>query len=785
MAKPRHKKGSETDTKRIREMINSVNTMVSDIELSLYGTSSKTDIPDIRSEFDDIMKSQLDLINRQNGGEVSSFMAKLFDNEFMRGSEHGSGGLGSLFSSEDGGVMTYLSEEYQTRISKYVDLKEVSSQLIELREAILVMRDAIVSPDTTEGSVSRTIDFVIESKDVSSMDYRNIIENMEKKFGLHKKIKNFIVPNSLQFGTYWGYCVPYKDLFAKFDLMKNDPRGSHINRTNEIYRESTLYESVLNSCGNDEKEREKQYSQYIKENASLAYDTISKSISVNDADRKIDEMSIAEGLDAVMKNITICNDACPIPFLEEGVPAMEHAYVEYVRENASRTTNSFEAVHNIDTGSYGDMTNAEYKKAQKSYGQIKDCYIKFIDPIHMIPCKIMKKVVGYYYVVEDETTPVGGFFGNNYKYAGYRQAGKERTIVDRIADKVVRSFDKKFLHENIEMKEMIAECLMYVDLNATKLRFQFIPVEYVCPFIVNEDENGEGTSIVEPSLFYAKLYLLLLLFKITSIVLHSNDTRVNYIRTSGIDKNLANKIQQIARDKQRHQVNIMDMKSYTSLIRKVGHGSEQYIPTGRNNERALETEILQGQDIQLNTELMELLRTCYILGTGVPSAIMNYLNEADFAKSIEVANTRFLGRVMSLQMDFNESITEFYRMIAKHSTNIPGESLQNMSIILTAPKNTNNVVKQEAIGGFEALSTFLLKLFFGEDYQSTENPEEKDKQLEFVKYLVSEFLPSINIMEMEKVLNDLDIRKKEKSLDPSKKDTSAIDDLEDMIPGMN
>lgn len=784
MAKPRRKGKSETDTKRIQEMISSVNAMVSDIELSLYGTSSKTDIPDIRSEFDDIMKSQLDLINRQNGGEVSSFMAKLFDNEYMRGASYETGGLGSIFSSEDGGVMTYLSEEYQTRINKYVDLKEVSSQLIELREAILVMRDAIVSPDTTEGTVSRTIDFAIESNDTSSLDPKNIIENMEKKFGLHKKIKNFIVPNSLQFGTYWGYCVPYRDLFTKFDLLKNDMRGSSFTRTNQMYRESTLYESVINSYEADAKTRDMEYSSYIKESASLAYDTISRNIHVDEADRKTNEASIAEGLDNIMKNITICNDACPIPFLEEGVPAMEAAYVEYVKESASQKE-TFNTVHNIESGSYTDSNSAKYNKTKKDYSGIKDCYIKFIDPIHMIPCKIMKKVVGYYYVVEDETTPVGGFFGNNYRYAGYRTAGKERTVIDRIADKVVRSFDKKFLHENIEMKEMIAECLMYFDLNSTRLRFQFIPVEYVCPFIVNENENGEGTSIVEPSLFYAKLYLLLLLFKITSIILHSNDTKVNYIRTSGMDKNIANKVQQIAREKQRHQVNIMDMMSYTSLIRKVGHGSEQYIPTGRNNERALETEILQGQDIQLNTELMELLRTCYILGTGVPSAIMNYLNEADFAKSIEVANTRFLGRVMSLQIDFNESITEFYRMIAKHSTNIPEETLQNMTIMLTAPKNTNNAIKQEAIGGFESLSTFLLKLFFGEDYQSVDNAEEKDKQLEFIKYLVGEFLPSININEMESVLADLDIRKKEKSLDPTKKDTSAIDDLEDMIPGMN
>ena len=95
---------------------------------------------------------------------------------------------------------------------------------------------------------------------------------------------------------------------------------------------------------------------------------------------------------------------------------------------------------------------------------------------------------------------------------------------------------------------------------------------------------------------------MLLLFKMISIIQNSNDSKINYIKTSGIDKNVINKVNQIARKKQQRTINMTDMMCYTSMINKVGAGHEIYIPVGRSGERGIETEVISGQDIQLNTE---------------------------------------------------------------------------------------------------------------------------------------------------------------------------------------
>ena len=164
---------------------------------------------------------------------------------------------------------------------------------------------------------------------------------------------------------------------------------------------------------------------------------------------------------------------------------------------------------------------------------------------------------------------------------------------------------KKFLEKNMKFKKLIVEALNFFKLNNRKIRFQFIPKEYIIQFKVNENENGEGVSMIEPSLFYAKLYLMLLLFKIMSIILNSNDTKVNYIKQSGIEANVANKIQEIAREKQKRQITMADMFSYTTLVNKIGQGTEMYLPVGKSNERGIETQILSGQDVQLNNQLID------------------------------------------------------------------------------------------------------------------------------------------------------------------------------------
>ena len=330
---------------------------------------------------------------------------------------------------------------------------------------------------------------------------------------------------------------------------------------------------------------------------------------------------------------------------------------------------------------------------------------------------------------------------------------------------------------NAKFKKEIADAINFYSINQKKLKFQFVPVEYISVFKIDVDEDGNGQSMIKKSLFYAKLYLLLLLFKIMSIILYSNDTRVNYIRTSGIDKNISNKIQEIARMKQNRQINLMDLFSYTTLINKVGAGSEMYIPVGRNDTRPMETEILSGQDIQLNSELMEMLKNAYIMATGVPQAIMNYLGEAEFAKVVEQNNTKFNGRVVNYQLDFNPSITDMYKKIMRSSTNLTDAEIDSFKFILQTPKTSAGNAKAEAIQSFQTISEFIVSIFAGDPNQS-EDPNSVNKLINiFKRKFAEDQLPMLNMDRISELWKESEIEAIGEKIKPDPSKGSDDDDL--------
>lgn len=777
---------SSSEKKKNDSILSSLDEMIGQLELSLYGTSKKNDHAILTNQFNDILKGQMDGLNHTKDSDVTSFMAKLFDNDKRLGWNNPD--IESFLNSDDGQIMTFLSDAYQNKLLKYADLYEVSSQLIELREAINIMRDAVVSPDLTDGGVSRRFLFDFETDEVEE-DITARLEYMESKFKLQKLIKNHIVPKTLTYGKYYAYVLPYSKIFSDFTKKTSDPlTGQSFISDARQYQEKAIVETLHTESVKvaGVKKSDAFEDNYFRECAEEFINQFTESeltqmgkvhYDMKNLDKKKMVENVKTEIKTYMENISVCNEPVPLPFLTESAESLAEYANLFIKPNKK---DLFQEVANVEGGVYNSKENKKrLRKSEKDFENITDCYIKLCDPMHLFPLKILNKPIGYFYVQEEDVRPVNGVMTSTVYYNKYDRTGRQRTIIDNLVNRIVMSFDKKFLQENSELKELIAEALMYYDLNSKKLKFQFIPAEYVCEFKVNEDENGEGTSMIEPSLFYAKLYLLLLLFKIVSIILYSNDQKVNYIRTSGIDKNISNKVQEIARDKLNHQVNIMDLMSYTTLLRKIGNGTEMYIPMGRGGERGFETEILQGQEVQLNTELMELLRNCYILGTGVPSAIMNYMNEADFAKSIETANTRFQGRVMSYQIDFNDSLSEFYRLIGKHSGMIKEDNIDSVDFQLTPPKFANNLIKQESLTSFEGIKTFITNLFLGEQWQS--DPAMIELAQALTKKLVEKYLPMIDIAEVEEWMDEIKLQSVETKLDPSKKSTENIDDFADEL----
>lgn len=737
-----------------------VDQMNDQLQSEIYGAIPSKDIDSLNAEFEKLINLEIKDMTDHTDGDPTSFLEKLFrdnqnkDNQFISNVE-------SIFRQNQTQAQSLISEEYRNKLLKRADIQEVTSQLNELREAILVTRDAIVASDVIDGHMCRTL-AIRNVDDAQSTNYKSIIEKMEEHFKLQGKIKNFIVPKTLEQGEYYAYVIPYSQVFSDFAKLKKSGKYG----TSTFLKESatTLMESVTEEFQSSEHPKGSVLSNLMNEMG----EDFTKGVKPEDKSK------LSDTIEGMLNRISISNESIPIPILEEGAETIGE-YAKYMTEsyttesnqkmpslkNASRS--SFNFINDIDTAGIHSADKTDKVDADCKFDDTRECYLKIIDSMHLIPVKIMSKTIGYYYV-QDDVLSVGS--DSNY-FLGYN-GEKEQSVVSMIASKIVKSFDKKFLEENQNFKSLIVEAIEYYNLRERKIRFQYIPAEYIVAFKINEDEDGNGTSVVEPALFYAKLYLLLLLFKMVSIVSSSNDTKVHYIKNSGIDKNVANAIQAIARKMQSRQIHLTDLFSYTTLVNKVGNGNELFIPLGRGETRGIETEILAGQDVQLNTELMDLLRNSYISATGVPAVILNNINEADFAKTLELGNTRFQARVVSMQLDFNEGLTELYRKLMRYTTSIPDTAIDNFYFEFQAPKHAGSQVKNELLSNFQSELDFATSLCFNQaEIEDVENGGSSALMREFKALYAEDKLPLMNIGRIFELAEKARIRAKEDELKPS------------------
>lgn len=769
------------ENKRIRRLRNksmeNLSLMIDQLSTSLYGTTQISKLDALDKQFQQIIQDELSsLSSSASNNDITSFIGQLYNNVKIEdaGVERLLSNLDSFSGSNIESLSSMFDDVYKNRLLMQADLHQVASQLIELSEAILITRDAITSSDVVEGRMSRKIEFVgLDEKE--SNKWIPVVENMEKNLDILKKIKNFIIPNTLEYGEYYVYTIPYSELFAQFDQYKKGNGVGH-----RIYREETLDENLkkesktklytesTTQSSKTKKDEDKFYNEWYDKvyNEFILYESKKEdkitSVKTNTPSKK----DFINDMKEIMNRVSVCNEEVPLPILEYGYNG-----IEKLRGEQEVKKNAYETILTEDTD---EENNDETPKKKVPFGEIKDCYVKYLDPTTVLPVEMMGEIFGYYRILSDDVMPLSGMVSSTLYYNRFDADSRHGTVVDEICQRIIQSFDEDFLKNNINMKKLIAEAINYYNLNDRKIKFQFIPADRIHRFKIDEDIDGHGTSMIKKSLFYAKLYLMLLLFKIMSIVLYSNDQKVNYVRSSGIDKDISAKIQEIIRRKQARTINIMDLFSYSTLINKIGNGTETYIPVGRNDVRGVETEILSGQDIQLNSDLMDALKTSYILGTGVPNAIINYLNEADFAKTIELNNSKFLGRVVNYQLDFNPDITEMYKNLMRHCTNIPEHVINCFNWYLQPPKSQNNTIKQDLLGYVDSLTNFLVNIYYGDNAADPENAEQVKQ---FKRLVAEDQLPQLPFNEFDQMVTKAKLKAEEAKLIPNP-DNGGSDDLE-------
>ena len=692
------------------------------------------------------------------------------------------------------------------------DLDMVISQIPEWFTALTVTRDAVCEADVVTGKLSRTITFDHEKEDSTEVqNTMSTIEEVEERLDLHSIIKNHCVFNTLEYGEGYAYVIPYAKVFEdlyKYRLSNGNSPNSSMHSTANMFDTSP----VLSGMGYSEsavevtlrdKIIEEAVTEQRKEEERKAHDKMRnrtyKRNNIGDVYTEQADISISEQLFTESEVMNLYPLADPMPANELAFANNEQARENITKKEKEKHMTEFDRIieditHNIRYISedialpvieesahdlraayetkYNNVYDDKYMQEMtnfftevmdddgdsgisKEFRNIKGVYIRILPATKLIPIRIDRIVIGYYYI-SDLTRPEqagerrnSGLSGYTLKSPsiGYDQFSPDQMFCERLANKIINNFDLKFMHDNASLYQQIVAILEQHKFNESMLRFVFIPAEHVQQFTINKDGIGKGHSMLEPGLVTARMYMFLKLYSILYQI-NNSQIRVYNVRQSGMDKNYRQFIQTIMKKFADRRITASDIFNYRSSIPKVSGSSELILPMGTSDKPPVTFETIEAASAPINNDLLENLKNEAINATPVPSAmVQGAMSELDFAKEVELANTRFMSMVSSYKIDFNNDITKMYRKILRWETDIDPQLLKTLRFSLQMPTAKTLSVTSDMIGNFNSLKDLIFEIFLTKAEQKEKEGDTENNGVvrEYAKLLLEKFIPGLDV----------------------------------------
>ena len=658
------------------------------------------------------------------------------------------------------------------------DMYNVCTQMPEMRDVVWVTRDSIIEANSSTGEVSRSLIF---QNNNDSERYLSQVHDIESSNDLMMAAKNFIIPKTLMMGEMYIQVTPFYKIFAEIEAVKERRKNRHGVRS---FKENTNTSNYMEST-----------SLYTESNLNTIMESVSTMTKVDGKDLHAIEdpngkhqsnadAQAKEDIKHILENIRVCRSDSAL-MEEYGVDALESfmkAEYERVKPKSSSKDQHFAEAIGINRSgdSIFDYIDDDELNT-KPFEHIKGCYIKYLDGLRVVPIRMDRRVIGYYYITTTLDLAVNPSQPQGIVDLSYQNYTRDKHMVDNLASMIINSFDKNMLQKNVKLKQEISDVIMAHKFSDGMLSFVYIPENEIVRFIINEDENGRGHGMLEPAMFPARNYLMLNLYNIL-FTLNNTTTRVHYLRSSGMNKDYAAQIQRTMRKFQSRRITVDDIYSYQGVLNKVGGMGEMVLPAGRGDYKVLETDTIEAVNKPIDIELLEQQRRQAIAGTGAPHLmVINALDEVDFAKTLEMANSRFQSTVSAYKIDFNKGFTNLYRRLIKYSTDMEDDVIASFLFKFNTNKQQELNITSEMINNFNQAVEVIESIQYTKDELEDKDGKASFKRIALRKELAKKYLPQLDFDELEDIFKRVDIESTDMTLQQRVSNTEITDkDLEEV-----
>jgi hypothetical protein len=684
----------------IRKLAGFVQGNMDDMYKSTYYSdpSSKQQLhtlkTDITTSIKDIMDNNMDnigepnisrlyerlLMNTQNDDSTIQEFERIFgDNEFIN----------NLASS-------YLDNRWVKAVD--VEIDEILRYMPKLQEALDTIKDNVLCSDSFSKEYLNLMSKFAPTRETEEQFTRNI-DDMKERYDM-LNLTNEIYEKTSKYGEVFVYCVPYTKAISALMKKKqngNDNRNIKV-RTNFGESSSVIIESSVGEFepinvrnGYSLNQVSDNFNLNIEVESGIISSIISNEYNAREKRKAVREQSLTEQylLEVAMmtessvysEGITsIDNDGKPYAFTSSMDSDLELDSKLPTHHKFDKTLHDdMELPNQDDTTADGLYTS---RKANSGIKEMNGAIVKILKRERVTPIILNDICLGYYYFEFDDqnalfeerfastgvVNTITGLRSNGRSEAFDSMQRREellRSVANNLADKI----DANFVNNNQDLKKEIYYILKYNDsFNAAagatnNIRVSYIPPEDIHHIHFKLDEDaGRGISDLNLSLIPAKLYVAIYITNCLAVMTRGNDKRVYYVKQS-VESNISKTLLKTINEIKKSNFGIRQIENINSVLNITGRFNDYIIPRGSDGQSPIEFEVMQGQNIEIKTELLNLLEESAINVTGVPIEIIQNRQSPDYAIQLTMSNSKFLRFVYTRQSDFQKVIAPLYTKI--------------------------------------------------------------------------------------------------------------------------
>ena len=768
------------------------------------GYNERTLLSSKDDRIQEIINNELDLAKGVSKGSIVDFttlMAK--DSARYNGRDPNEVDGYTLFTEDIGNLFGYFQEIYKNRYIELADLKFITKFIPAIGEAVKTTLDSIVQSDDMSETISRNIELGPSLTNVEKAQVMAEIERIETDEKLLKKLRNIVYKKTLVSGNYYVYRIPYNDLFQEYDRLVKTGRIINNQFVNNALARGNMSKDAkkkgfnLKNVGKSglfatEAAAEMEpvvENGFSPENTQIINSAL-ESLIASDKDFEKSRDNLKRAFETSFENVSIVDSDVLVEALEG------FSSLKFMEDNIASYRQVFGGNGFIDEklAATPEATFGNDNYTPEKFN-VQGTYIKYIDANRIVPVKVYNQIIGYLHVHDTSATkkatglanmqtqvsttnliaPSSNVFSSVQLTEDKRNKAVQ-SIVDAVSDGIISNFSNKFVNKNADFKRLIADCIVANGLINSTFQIQFIPAKYITPFAINEDENGMGVSMLQDALFPAKMLLSTIIAKLLLYMNKSGNKTIAYVRKGPIDVSTGNHVQRTIRMLQESNITFSDLLSTNLSFAKFSRNGNIQLPMAKNGDRLIEFETQEGQEVDMNTPMEEYLEKLAILGTGVPSVIMEYTDAADYAKSLVTANLKFAGRVAAFQSDLEEATTDLYKALLSSSSleeSIRNKAVNSLKFKLSRPRVLTNANMADYLSQVEQVTRSIANMYLGEN---DETPEDGRVRTEFIKNMAADMLPFISWNKYEEMLKASKVKVTEQlDLDKNNNDNSGSD----------